>query len=596
MKLIFDIETNGLLVREGDRPEMDTIWCISTLNIDTGEVRTYGPEEIGHAVVELKRADELIGHNIINFDLPAIRKVYPKFEPKGKITDTLVLSRVLWADRRDRDLKWLAVQPDAMPRRYLGSHSLGAYGYRLGVLKTEYEGGWDQCSQEMLDYCEQDVLVTLALYDMIKSKNLDPRAWELEHAVAHIIRRQTEYGFRFDSARAADLYSKLCGRRSELGVILADMFPDWEELTPFIPKANNAKLGYEKGVSTFKSKTIQFNPNSRDHIANRLKDKYNWMPTEFTPEGKPRVDEVVLEKLSYPEAKLLAENFLLTKRIGQLAEGQNAWLKLERNGRLHGTVNTNGAVTGRMTHANPNMAQVPSTRALYGAECRSLFVADEGFSLVGCDADALELRCLASYMAHFDGGDYVKTVLDGKKEDGTDTHSRNAKALACDRDTAKTWFYAFIYGAGSKKLGSILGGSAKVGAQSKKRFLAALPALGTLVETVQQTVEQRGYLKGLDGRPLYVRSSHAALNTLLQAAGAVIMKQALVTLDKSLHNLPAAFVANVHDEWQIQVKKGYEDEVGRRAVEAIRSTERSLNLRCPMDANYVVGQSWAETH
>jgi hypothetical protein len=205
---------------------------------------------------------------------------------------------------------------------------LGAYGYRLGVLKSEYTGGWDLCTPEMLDYCEQDVQVTKALYDMILSKNLAPQCWELEHAVAHIIRRQTEYGFRFDSASAADLYSKLCGRRSELGAILADLFPDWEVKTPFIPKANNKKLGYEKNVSTFKTKQVTFNPNSRDHIADRLVDKYNWQPTEFTPEGKPRVDEVVLEKLSYPEAKLLAENFLLTKRIGQLAEGQNAWLKL----------------------------------------------------------------------------------------------------------------------------------------------------------------------------------------------------------------------------------------------------------------------------
>ena len=592
MKLIFDIETNGLL------DSLTEIHCISMIDLDNPDkVIMWGPDNVGDGVEYMSKAKELIGHNIIRFDIPAIKKVYPWFDFKGKLTDTLVLSRVIWPDIRERDLILRKRDPE-FPGKFLGSHNLGSWGYRLGVAKSDYEGTWEEWNQEMHDYCEQDARVTLALYQKTQEKKLDPRCHYLEHEVAKILQEQEAYGFAFDVDAASDLYGRLCGRRDELSRDLADLFPDWEVRTPFVPKSNNKKLGYEKGVPTEKVKVMQFNPNSRDHISNRLIEKYGWEPTEFTPEGKPRVDEIVLGRLDYPEAKLLAESFMLTKRLGQLSEGQNGWLKLEQDGVIYGSVNTNGAVTGRMTHARPNMAQVPSTRALYGTECRQLFVARPGHLLVGCDADALELRCLASYMAHFDQGEYVDVVLNGEKASGTDTHSRNAKALGCDRDTAKTWFYAFIYGAGNKKLGAILGGSARKGKEAKERFFENLPALGKLVETVQHAAASRGYLIGLDGRHLPIRSYHAALNTLLQSAGAVIMKQALVILDGDFkaYNLPAHFVANVHDEWQIEVKEGYEDEVGRRAVDAIRAAGGELKLKCPMDAQYVVGKNWAETH
>ena len=591
MKLIFDIETDGFL------EHLTKVHCIAVYDCDKDHILSFAPDRIEEGLRYLMEADALIGHNIIRFDVPAIQKVYPWFQPKGTLIDTLVLSKVIWPDVREKDLILRKRDPE-FPHKFLGSQTLGAWGYRFGVAKTDYEGGFETWNQEMHEYCIQDVKVTKALHDKIRSKNLDPRCDSLEHQVAQIVWEQEKHGFAFDVDAASDLYGRLCGRRDELAVTLANLFPDWEVRTPFVPKANNKKLGYEKGKPTYKSKWIEFNPNSRDHIANRLVDKYGWEPREFTPEGKPRVDEVVLGKLDYPEAQLLAESFMLTKRIGQLAEGENGWLKLERDGVIHGSVNSNGAVTGRMTHARPNMAQVPSTRAPYGAECRRLFRARVGHSLVGCDADALELRCLASYMAHFDDGAYVDVVLNGSKEDGTDTHSRNAALLGCSRDDAKTWFYAFIYGAGNKKLGAILGGSAKQGKDAKEAFFAGLPALGRLVETVQYAAASRGYLHGLDGRHLPIRSYHAALNTLLQSAGAVIMKQALVILDGDIkqYGLPAHFVANVHDEWQIEVKEGYEDEVGRRAVDAIRIAGDHLRCRCPMDAQYSKGKNWAETH
>jgi DNA polymerase I len=271
-----------------------------------------------------------------------------------------------------------------------------------------------------------------------------------------------------------------------------------------------------------------------------------------------------------------------------------------------------------MTHSKPNMGQVPSGKSEYGHECRECWIVAAGKKLVGADADALELRDLAGYMAIFDGGEYIKTVLEGDKSKGTDMHSVNCRALGMDpkqlifgtetgRDVAKTWFYAFIYGSGDENLGYIVlrkwGAQAKKkGAALRKSFLENLPAMGKLVDSVKRKAKTVGHLKGLDGRRLTVRSMHAALNTLLQSAGAIQMKKALCLLDDSLQALgliPGThyeFVANVHDEWQIEVDDDKAERVGRMAVEAIRAAGIYFNFRCPLDGAYDIGNNWAETH
>jgi DNA polymerase I-like protein with 3'-5' exonuclease and polymerase domains len=356
-------------------------------------------------------------------------------------------------------------------------------------------------------------------------------------------------------------------------------------------------------------KLTEFNPGSRDHVASWLKQLHGWEPKEFTNDGKPKIDDTILNQLKYPEAKVLAEYFMVAKRLGQVAEGDQAWFRhVKADGRIHGSVITNGAVTGRMTHAAPNMAQVPAGYSPYGPECRDLFTVPPGKRLVGADASALELRCLAGYMARWDGGAYIKTVVDGRKEDGTEIHTVNRKALEIDsRDDAKTWFYAFIYGGGDEKLGSILlktkGAKARRrGKVSRDKFLANLPALGKLVDAVQKKVKTTGALKGLDGRWLYIRSPHSALNTLLQSAGAILMKVALVCLDRKLQELgyePGTnyeFVANVHDEWQIECDEHIAEQVGMCAVAAMEEAGRQLNFRCPITGEYRAGASWKETH
>lgn len=580
---IFDLETDGLL------DDVTKIHCMVIKDIDTGQSLGYTGRGIWtEGIPKLEKADMIIGHNIIKYDIPVLKKL-GTFNPKGEVFDTLVCTRLIWADIKQADF----TRTD-FPRNLIGSHSLAAWGHRLGNYKGDYDGGWEEYSDEMLEYCFQDVEVTNTLYEKIAIKNYSRQALELEHEVAEIIHEQEVAGFAFDTESAAKLYAKLSARKLELETELKETFPDWEVRTPFTPKVNNKKLGYEKGVPTYKVKTVQFNPGSRDHVADRLKTLRGWKPTDFTNDGKPKVDEMTLSKLPYPEAKILVEYYTLIKRLGQLGDGSQAWLKVERGGRIHGSCNTNGAVTGRATHAYPNVAQVPSCGAPYGRECRELFTVPKGMKLVGVDVSGLELRCLAHYMARYDGGAYGEVVVNG------DIHTANQEAAGlAERSQAKTFIYGFLYGAGVGKLGEIVGKGAKEGTVLKKRFLAKLPALATLIERVQKAAE-RGYIVGLDGRHLKVRSPHSALNVLLQSAGALICKQWMVEFNYALIEQglreSCQQVAWVHDEIQLETREDMADEIGKLAVECIKRAGDAFSIRCPLDGEYNIGDNWAETH
>ena len=586
MRLAFDIETNGLL------DQLDLVHCIVAKDIETGEVFSFNPTNIPHALELLSSAEELVGHNIMGFDLPALRKVYPDWRYEGRVTDTLIASRLIHADLTGEDFtkNWL---PEDLPKRLFGSHSLKAWGMRLTHFKDDYDGGWEAWSQEMQDYCEQDVEVTYSLYKHLAIDDYSKQAVELEHDLAAICEEIGNNGWTFDYTAATKLYSGLAQERAKLEAELQELFEPWEVHETIVPKVNNSKLGYEKGVPFTKTKVIEFNPNSRKHIQRCLVAKYGWKPQEWTPSGEAKIDESVLTKLDYPEAKKLAHMFLLQKRIGQLAEGRQAWLKLydDTDGKLRHTIVPNGAVTGRATHRSPNLAQVPATRAMYGKECRELFTVPEGYELVGSDLSGLELRCLAHYMGD---DDYTKQILEG------DIHSYNQKAAGLPtRDQAKTYIYAALYGAGSLRLGQIVGGGAKEGTKLKQNFEKAVPAYRQLRDSVAIACE-RGYLIGLDGRHLAVRSEHAALNTLLQSAGALICKQWLSLIFHELKREGlkdhAYIMAWVHDEVQIAARKGYENDVGHIARRMAKEAGEAFNLQVPIEAEYSVGRSWADTH
>ena len=587
MRVIFDLETNGFL------SDATKIHSIVIKDIDTKQVFSYHGDKIGRGLYILSGASLLVGHNILKFDLPVIEKLYPEYKIEGEVFDTLLVSRLIWTNRKELDF-----QMKELPLNLAGRHSLESWGYRLGLRKGDYakENDFSVWTPAMQTYCERDVEVTYEFFKLIEKQNYSTEAIKLEHDFARCIYLQEAHGFHFDVASAKKLYASLANRRLELEKSLVSTFPNWKKyIGTFTPKRDNKTLGYKKGVPIKRYKELTFNPNSRDHISDRLMNK-GWKPREFTPDGKPKVDESVLSKLIYPEAKLLAEHFLIQKRIGQLAEGNNAWLKLQRDGIIYGSVITNGANTGRCTHQKPNVAQTPSVGVPYGKECRSLFTVPDGFQLIGCDASGLELRCLAHYIGAFDEGSFTKQLLHG------DIHSYNQKQIGLPtRDLAKRVIYGIIYGIGDTRLGEVVGKSSQEGKRIKAKIFEALPALKQLRDNVIIATRNKKYLLGLDKRKLIPRSEHSSLNLLIQSCGALIIKMATVILHKKLKEKNydkniCTMVAHVHDELQLQCKSDYADEVGKIAVQSIKDAGTYFNLRCPLDAEFKIGSNWADTH
>jgi DNA polymerase I-like protein with 3'-5' exonuclease and polymerase domains len=368
-------------------------------------------------------------------------------------------------------------------------------------------------------------------------------------------------------------------------------------------------------------KLVQFNPGSRHHIADRLMKIHKWEPTEFAPEGGVKIDETILGELTYPEAPLLATYFGVTKMLGQVSDGKGAYLKcVKKDGRIHGSVNPCGAVTGRMTHSSPNVSQADKDHRV-----RALFTASKNRKLVGTDADSLELRCLAHFLAKYDGGEYIAVVLSGNKDAGTDMHTRNMKSMELiERECAKRIFYAWLYGAGDYKLGLIIYSEdwddakrkrfnsafsgdarkarlARIGGKARANLVKGINGAEELIGAVKNAA-RRGYLRGLDGRRVHCRSQHAALNTLLQSAGALVMKKALTIADAEyrdaglIHGGDFGYAGNIHDEFQIDSKEEHAEFIGTVAAEAIRVAGEHFKFRCPLAGNYAVGDNWADTH
>jgi hypothetical protein len=592
----FDIETNAI-TDWATLSDLETLHCLVV--IDHQGTHRYRAENIQDGLKRLSAASNIIGHNGIDFDAIALWKLYGFRHPD--VQDTKIMGRLLFPDLRNDDFK-----REGFPKELIGSHSLKAWGYRIGQHKDNHgeTEDWSTWSQEMEDYCVTDVEVTKAIHDFFLRKGLGrlQQANELEHGFAKAIRIQVMNGFPFDIKAAEELTCTLMSRRAELDKELREVFPPTIETTksswwvaPDGTKSRTKKALVEKGYKAKDiskgdpvTKEVPFNPNSRDQIAERLMAN-GWKPKAY--EGKrPAINEGVLKEIGTPQAEKLLEYLLVSKRLGQVAEGNQAWLKLEKNGYIHGSVNTNGAVSGRCTHSNPNVAQVPSIRAPYGKECRASFTAPEGKVLVGADASGLELRCLAHYLAMFGDKEYAKTILEG------DIHTANQKAAGLPtRDDAKTFIYAFLYGAGDAKIGSIVGGSSRQGKQLKEAFMRKTPSIKKLYDAVANAIETKGMLKGLDGRPLPCRSSHSAVNLLLQSAGAVVMKQALVEFVK-MAKLPYTMHANVHDEVQFSCDPKHAEELGQSFCNALTKAGQVLNFNCRLDGEFKVGANWAETH
>ena len=543
--IIIDIETNSTVTH---------IWCAVTKDLTTKEVIVW--EKKDQLAEYLTEKSTLIGHNIIGFDQPVLQKVWGINTEHHKMADTLVMSRLLSPHKE-------------------GGHSLRAWGQRLGNYKDDFKDFDGGLTEEMVSYCKQDVAVTETLYKRLSN---DLLVWgdslDIEHDVASIVKQQEEKGFKLDVKKALFL---LAGWRKRLHEIEEEL---QEVFRPVVTVRFSEKTG-----KRLKDKVEVFNPGSRKQIAERLM-VMGWKPTKHTEKGSVIVDEKVLQAIDLPEARLIAEYLLLQKRLAQV----ESWIDhADNNDRVHCKIITNGAVTGRMTHSKPNLAQVPRVGNPFGKECRECWTVEDGNVLVGIDASGLELRMLAHYMRD---DEYTREILEG------DIHTKNMISAGLnDRDQAKTFIYAFLYGAGPAKIGSIVGGGEAEGASLIASFLDNTPALSALKNKVSR-LAKRGWLPGLDGRKLQVRHQHSALNTLLQAAGSIVMKKSLILLQSKIKCgiMDTSFVANVHDEWQIETTKELSESVGQAGIQAIQEAGLALGLRCPLDGEYKVGSNWAATH
>lgn len=646
MKIIlFDLEADNLL------DDVTKVHCAVTIDVANGELREFGPLEIEAFLAYIDDADLLYAHNGLRYDFPVLEKLYDYSVPVQKRRDTMVLARLVFPDVRTSDADINAVRlargEPGMGEAY-GSHSIEAWGIRLGEPKLHADiTDWSVWTPQMQERCVSDTKVLYKLLKHINPDSFSQDAVVLEHRVALVCEKITEAGWPFDLQAAGKLHADLANEKHRLEQLLAKEFSGWVDIEVFVPKRNNKTQGYKAGVPFEKRIPVTFNPNSRHHIARALKER-GWVPSEFTDGGQPKLDEEIIESIaaSVPAAADIATYLMIGKRLGQLADGDNALLKsVQDDLRIHGAYNPMGAVTSRASHFKPNIAQVPNSSSPYGKEFRALFVVPKGWECVGADMEGLEIRALCHYLTPIDGGEFTKLTLEG------DVHWANTQAMGLVAETeardkhndlhtiareigAKRFFYAWLYGAGAEKAGRILldvcraalkanpdwghllvhffkGNTAPskkiLGTEGnflKKRFLQKVPALGHLIAKIAAKAEKFGGIPGLDGRRIPVRSAHAALNTLLQSCGAILCKRWLCDFhdaalaDGLRYGWDGDFVILgwIHDEIQVACRNGLGDRIGRLLTSTAQTAGHPYGFRVRLDSNYKIGSTWADTH
>lgn len=613
-EIVFDIETNGLLRRRPgeDTAIMDRVHCVAWARGDEGA--KLAPQSLPiEALISqwMETPSSLIGHNILTFDIPALQSVYPWFKPTGPIIDTKILCQLAWPDVKAMDIKMRSVEK-GMPSNLVGTHKLAAWGYRLGVLKGTYgeTADWSIYTPEMGEYCRQDVRVTKVLWEKLKAKNLPQMAIEDSHRLHAIVDKQQRRGWCFNLKGAQELQRDLEIRKAELDDELMDLFPprvfpgtedggisdaDMKKYPFWAPKSK---------LNKFKAIEETFNPGSDIQIAYNLMHHRGWKPKVFTDdaETRPSVTYEVLDHMDpkmVPEAPKFSEYMKLKKVYSMLCAGKAAHMKFaDETGeqvRIHGGVYVQGAVSGRDRHMAPNVSQTPSVRKYMGKRFRSLYQATPGWRQVGVDASALELCCQGHYLEPFDGGAYINLVTDPE----SDIHSINQEAAGLPtRDIAKRFIYAMYYGAGKNLLAQIMDGTPSQAAKAKKKFFDSILGMKELLKWLKSEVKQHGGIFDLYGVLRPSRSEHSAFNLLLQSAGAAIMARANVALwdDLGEDRQDVYQVGRIHDEYQLESLPGIANDVGQAAVRAIQGAGAPFGFKCRLDAEYRVGNNWAETH
>ena len=617
--IFFDIETDNL------RGKVKTIHLICLCE-DDGDVEVYHDDpslprdgSISQGVQQLN-GKALTGHNILGYDLPVLSDLGKPVSPSDTC-DTLCLTGLIYPgdDLKIRDYR----NPD-VPGKMKGRRSLESWGYRLGNPKGDFHD-FRELTPEMIDYGIQDVEVTRDLYHFLQKRDFSREAYQTEQAFFGHLADMMVVGVHVDEAALESLTATLMTAAAACAEKLQQFFPPvdvpeiLEPLDDFMKRQKEAK--YPKRL---RRKTLQkagqqvFNPNSRLQIIERLQSQYGWVhnPKEVTPTGRPEVNETVLSKLDYDCIPDLVEYLMIQKKLGQVATGDKSWVDSVEDGKIYGYINHQGTVTGRCAHSRPNLGQVPRVGKPFGADCRRVFIPRPGWALTGCDAAGLELRMLSHFTTPYDDGAFRDSVLGG------DPHTANMKALGItNRDQAKTWFYAWIYGATDGKLAKVLG-TTKAGATlARERFEKGVPGLGKLRASLERELVNKGmahyeikwgkkqlqlnkgaFLRTLQDRKVPARSPHSLLNALNQSAGAVLVKVAT----NLFHDMMAEqgyqkqedynMVLHVHDEYQIEHRVELGETVRNTAMEAFRRAGVELDLNCPMAGDAKTGKNWSETH
>ena len=631
MFVVVDIETEGLR-------DCQKIWVAVLKDIDTNKTQVFRNlhEDPSEFLKAAKDVSVWIGHNVIHFDLPVLCRLTGLVVDPQCVVDTLVVSRLLNAGIE-------------------GGHSLDAWGQRLGCLKSHFND-WTGWSQQMEDYCVQDVEVTHKLYNRFKNyihSDQWKAALRLEHDIAFICRDMHENGFAFDIDTARKLHEEIDAKVVALDEDLVSAFPPRSslvrEVTPRGTKHGTISrvdfrwldspdlTPFSVGVPFSLVEFTPFNPGSPKQIVERLNEA-GWKPFEKTKghikaerelkwcrdkerrkELEERLQEYAVYGWSISEANLLTlpetapeaarklvQRLLLASRRSTLETWITAFNDQTR--RIHGEFKHIGAWTQRMSHSNPNMANVPSGETPYANQMRSLWTVPPRRLLVGVDADGIQLRILAHYM---NDPVFTEALVRGDKANGTDAHSLNREALGrniCQsRDDAKTFIYAFLLGAGVDKVAQILGCSREEAKVAVENFIEAYPGLFDLKTKQVPRDAERGYFIGLDGRLVLCDSEHLMLAGYLQAGESVVMKRANVLWRNRLQQEKVPFwqVNYVHDEWQTETVDDMDTAkyIAEVQADSIRVVGEQLKLNCPLAGSIInshgelaIGLSWSQTH
>lgn len=646
--IVWDIEGNGLgeLVIDKKKnliPEVTKVHLLVLRSYPDGRTLIFrnrdGQDEIPEGLQILQSAQSCIGHNIIEYDMQVLRRLYDADFSNCRVFDTLVASRLVYPDEKNHPF---------------GGNSVENYGNLFNEAKvgTEIED-WSQWTQLMEDRCVQDCVLQHKIFDYIKPRAAKfPFALRLEHRIAEICANMQENGVSIDVPAAEELIEQLELEFAKANDQLQEAFPPIvEEMkTPqyyYDPSTQTryerkkdapAKLRKQLEAGPMKTKEHPFNPGSTLQIAQRFKERYDFdAPT--TENGNPTLAEEVLKSVPFPEAKLLLRAQMADKRLQHLRDWTTRARASRTPGRIHPRINPDGCNTHRATHSQPNQTACPKIvfgeegiltgfEGRYGFECRSLWGPRPTWWQVGGDASGLELRELGHSLFIFDGGAYAQEVIDG------DIHTLNQNAGGLiTRDQAKTVIYAYLYGAGDEHIGELITAHASLpielieelhaesqswvrqksgrdkskwlklkGRQFRDQFERKIPALAQLTAWCKQCASERGFIPLLDGRRAPCRSAHSALNVLLQGNGAVTMKVAMAILARKLEDdgilwTDCAWMLWPHDEFQFEAKdEKLAHHVGKSIVDSIVEAGVRLKLKCPLDGEYKVGKNWADCH